>query len=141
MKYSILFVLVGLANIAFAQSLKGVVVDSMDRIGIALAEVNLVTDNGTFKSETDIDGSFLFDKIDGNLMLLEINSTGYQTKTVTHFTDVESRENTLLVELNAQFELDADSILVSVNVPIVSQDDTTQGQSFSRFEIQHSPLR
>ncbi len=129
--------------VAFAQTaLTGKVVDADNGDDpLPFATVSLER-GGVFVQGTnaDIDGNYYFSNIDPGTYDLVIAFTGYATQRLEGVQVNAGKQNVANVSLSAGVALDAVEV-VGYKVPLVEQDNTTQGRTITSEEIRNLPTR
>lgn len=115
----------------------GKVVDEMNEPVMFANVVLSINDTVFIGTQTDWDGFFSFSNIPPDIYRIEISYVGFPKFTLNDF---EIQENGI-VELTASLEREVklDMIQVILNIPIIEQDNLTQGTKFNQWEIQRSP--
>jgi len=133
----LVFIILGSFVTAFgqaSQSLQGTVTDAETGEPLMFATValnkggQLVT--GT---QTDFDGKYSFNGIDAGTFDLVVSYVGYQNKTISGVVIFSGKSLTLNVEVSQGVDLV--EIVVTYQVPLVEQDNTTQGTVVTSKEI------
>lgn len=108
-----------------------------------IAATVLITKNGVSVGGTvaDFDGNYNFSPIDPGTYNIEFSYTGYQSQRQEGVVIFAGRANKLDVALSAGVLLNADVEVVGYRVPLVEQDNTTQGQTITSEQIRNLPTR
>jgi outer membrane receptor protein involved in Fe transport len=133
----LIFIILGSIVTAFgqsSQSLQGTVKDAETGEPLMFATVAL-NKGGQFVTgaQTDFDGKYSFNGIDAGEYDLVVSYVGYQNKTISGVVVFSGRSITLNVEVSQGVDLV--EIVVTYQVPLVSQDNTTQGTVVTSKEI------
>jgi len=146
MKRSLLFFTLLLFSVSFlaAQaSLSGKVVDKGNKEPILFGTVSLYQ-NGVLKSgtETDFDGNYNFANLDPGTYEVQFGYLGYQTATVTGVQVFAGKAIKLDGEISEEgVLLDIGATVTAYRVPLVEQDNTTQGGTLTSEQIRNLPTR
>lgn len=133
------FIMLMSAVTAFAQtgsqSLQGVVTEQENGEPVMFANVALYK-NGALVTgtQTDFDGKYSFNDIDPGTYDVEASYVGYPTKKITGVVVFAGKSITLNIEMTAGVDIDLD-IVVTYEVPLIQQDNTTQGTVVTSKEI------
>lgn len=132
------FIMMVSAVTAFAQtgsqSLQGVVTEQETGDPVMFANVALYK-NGALVTgvQTDYDGKYSFNDIDAGTYDIEFSYVGFSNKKISDVVVFAGKSITLNVEMTVGVELDV--IEVVYEVPLVEQDNTTQGTVVTSKEI------
>jgi outer membrane receptor protein involved in Fe transport len=98
--------------------------------------------NGTFitGTSTDFDGNYNFANIDPGTYDMEISYVGFQTRIITDVVVFVGKANKLDVQLGAGVNLD-EVVVTGYRVPLIEQDNTTQGRTITSEDIKSLPTR
>ncbi len=145
MKRSLLFffLLLFVTTAAVAQtSLAGKVVDEASNEPIIFGTVVLYR-NGVLKSgtETDFDGNYSFSNIDPGTYDVEFSYTGYQTQRIAGVQVLAGKAVKLDAKISQGVTLDIGVTVVDYRVPLIQQDNTTQGAVLTSDQIRSLPTR
>lgn len=147
MKRSLLFFTLLLFSVSFlaAQSaqLSGKVIDRESKEPILFGTVSLYQ-NGVFESgtETDFDGNYNFANLDPGTYEVQFAFLGYQTSTVTGVQVFAGKAIKLDGEIAEEgVLLDIGATVIAYRVPLVEQDNTTQGGTLTSDQIRNLPTR
>jgi len=91
-------------------------------------------------SETDFDGVYSFTGIDPGTYDVEVSYVGFPTKRITGVQIFADKANTVNVALDAGIDLET-VVVIGYEVPLVEQDNTTQGKTLTSAEIRRRPVR
>ena len=134
---SLLFV----ANLTFAQTtLAGKVTDGGTGEELISASI-VITKNGTFiqGDVTDFDGNFSI-RVDPGTYDVEISYTGYQTQRITDIIATEGNATKVDMQLNSGV-VTKEVVIVGYKVPLIKQDETSQGRTVTSEQIKNLPTR
>ncbi|WP_020538294.1 TonB-dependent receptor [Lewinella cohaerens] len=147
MKRSLLFFTLLLFSVSFlaaqSASLSGKVVDRGNKEPILFGTVSLYQ-NGVLKSgtETDFDGNYNFANLDPGTYEVRFGYLGYQTATVTGVQVFAGKAIKLDGEIAEEgVLLDIGATVTAYRVPLVEQDNTTQGGTLTSDQIRSLPTR
>jgi outer membrane receptor protein involved in Fe transport len=147
MKRSLLFVTLFLCSIGFAvaqsASLQGKVTEAAAGEPVLFASVALYQ-NGVLKTgtETDFDGNYNFANLDPGSYAVEVSYLGLQTQRVEDITVFEGKVRTVDIVLEEATGVMLDEVVVrEYKVPLVEQDNTTQGGTLTSDQIRNLPTR
>ncbi|MEM9835434.1 MAG: carboxypeptidase regulatory-like domain-containing protein [Bacteroidota bacterium] len=143
-KILLLFTLLFISVAAFAQTaLKGKVVDGdAGDDPLPFASVSIEKE-GVFitGTNTDIDGNYSFSNIDPGTYTIIATFTGYATQRLEGVKVFAGKSNVADVKLSSSSQtLDVVEV-VAYTVPLVEQDNTTQGKTVTSEEIYNLPTR
>ena len=130
------------ATFAFAQtSLQGKLTDLDSGEPILFATVAIYK-NGVLVTgtETDFDGNYNFNNIDPGTYDVETSYTGYQPAKVTGVVVLAGKVNKLDFKMTSGLTLD-EVVVTEYKVPLIEQDNTTQGGIVTGEQIQNLPTR
>lgn len=139
------FLLVGfvlmLCTSIFAQtSLSGNVSDDTNE-PIILGNVALYKKGVLIRgTETDFDGNYILGNLDPGTYDVEFTYTGYQSQKVEGVIIYANKTNALDATLSTGVTLDAVEV-IAYEVPLVEQDNTTQGGTVTSEQIRQLPTR
>ncbi|NJC25087.1 carboxypeptidase regulatory-like domain-containing protein [Neolewinella antarctica] len=140
----LLFVLLLVAATAFAQTaLKGEITDNDTGEPLLFATIQLLK-NGAFYqgTQTDLEGNYYISNIDPGTYELRVDYTGYPVTKLTGVVILQGKTNTVNVAPSSAGGVLLDQIVVSeYRVPLVEQDNTTQGQTITAEQIRNLPTR
>ncbi|OAV45570.1 carboxypeptidase regulatory-like domain-containing protein [Lewinella sp. 4G2] len=140
----LLLLLLFSTTVAFAQTaIKGQVTDMDSGETLPFATVQLLK-NGAFYqgTQTDFDGNYYIANIDPGTYELQIDYTGYPPKKLTGVNVLQGKTNNVDVEVTNDGGIDIETIVVTAyEVPLVEQDNTTQGQTITAEQIRNLPTR
>jgi outer membrane receptor protein involved in Fe transport len=133
----LIFIILGSIVTAFgqsSQSLQGTVKDAATSEPLMFATVALKKGGQLVTgAQTDFDGKYSFNGIDAGTYDVEVSYVGYNTRTTEGVVIFSGRSITLNIEMSQGIELE--EIVVTYQVPLVSQDNTTQGTIVTSKEI------
>ena len=138
-----LFFLVCISVGALAQtSLEGKITDAESGEPIIFCNVALFK-NGNLAtgSESDLDGNYFFSNIDPGNYAVEVSYVGYQTQRIENVVILSGKTNRLDIKLSQGTTLDLGIEVVDYVVPLIEQDNTTQGQVVTAEKIRNLPTR
>ena len=145
MKRTLLLFLLLFSTVAvFAQTaLKGKVTDEDTGEGLPFATVKLLRNGAYYQgSQTDFDGNYRFSNIDPGTYDLQVEFTGYPDKLITGVVVNQGKTNNVDILTTNSGGVNLDEIVViGYEVPLVEQDNTTQGQTITAEEIRNLPTR
>lgn len=90
--------------------------------------------------ETDFDGVYSFTPIDPGNYDVEVSYVGFPSKRITGVVIYAEKSNTLNVQLTSGIDL-TEVVVIGYEVPLVEQDNTTQGATLTSEEIKRRPVR
>ncbi len=128
---------------AYAQTtLQGKVTDKETGEPILFGSVALYK-NGvlTTGTETDFDGNYNFTEIDPGTYDVEVTYVGYAKQRVTGVKALAGKANRLDIELSAEGVVLDEVVVTEYRVPLVEQDNTTQGAVITSDQIKNLPTR
>lgn len=132
------FIMLGSLVTAFgqaSQSLQGTVTDETGE-PLMFATVALKKGGSLITgAQTDLDGKYSFSSIDAGTYDVEVSYVGYPTKKTEGVVVYSGKSLTLNVEMTAGIDLDIE-VVVTYVVPLVEQDNTTQGTTVTAEEIE-----
>lgn len=122
-------------------SLQGKVSDTQSGHPIIFGTVALYQ-NGVLitGTETDFDGFFSITELDPGTYDVAFSYTGYFEKKVPGVTVTDGKANKLDVKMRAGAP-DCCPCIGGYILPLIKQDDTTQGFTFSSEDLRHMPYR
>ncbi len=121
--------------------LKGKIIDGQTKEGLIAAEVTLFKNNVLISgTTTDLDGAFEFQHIEPGTYRLDARYLGYQTQSLTGVLVKKGEENIAIIELETGVLMD-EVVIKEYKVPLISQDNTTQGKTVSSEEIRSLPSK
>ena len=122
-------------------SLEGKVVDATSGEALIFANVVLYK-NGVLVTGTqsDLDGNYVFSSIDPGTYDVEVHYTGYPTQRQTGVVVLAGKAINLDFKLDAGLLLDQVEI-VEYKVPLIEQDNTTQGGVKTAEQIRNLPTK
>lgn len=122
-------------------SLEGKVIDAETGEPVIFATVALykggILVTGT---ETDIDGYYIFSTIDPGTYDVEASYVGYQSQRTEGVVVLAGKSNKLNIELGEGVLLETIEV-VEYKVPLIEQDNTTQGQVVTAEKIRNLPTK
>ena len=122
-------------------SLAGKVLDESTGEPVMFSSVTLYQNNTLIKGvETDLDGNFLFENIDGGTYSIEANFMGYQPKRITDVIVYQGLSNILNIEISEGVNLD-EICVIGYREPLIIQDNCSQGSTVTSEEIRNLPIR
>lgn len=123
-------------------SLMGKVTDADSGEPLISASI-LITKNGVYTggTTTDFDGNYNISPIDPGNYEITFSYTGYQSQQQEGVVVFAGRSNKLDVKLSAGILLENDVEVIGYRIPLVEQDNTTQGQTITSEQIRNLPLR
>ncbi|MCB9286658.1 MAG: TonB-dependent receptor [Lewinellaceae bacterium] len=143
-RYLLLFFVLLIAGAgAHAQTtLQGKVTDKETGEPILFGSVALYK-NGvlTTGTETDFDGNFNFTELDPGTYDVEVTYVGYARQRVTGVKVLAGKANKLDIELSAEGVVLDEVVVTEYRVPLVEQDNTTQGAVITSDQIKNLPTR
>jgi len=93
-------------------------------------------------TETDLDGNYNFANMDPGTYDVEASYVGYQSQRVTGVKVFAGRANKLDIQLASSGGISlTEVVVVEYKVPLVEQDNTTQGQVITSDQIKNLPTR
>lgn len=138
----VLFVLLLTSAVAFGQtSLQGEVVDDTGEpiiFGSVALFKNGVLITGT---ETDFDGNYAFNEIDPGTYDVEVSYVGYNKQRVEGVKVFAGKANRLDVTMTSDAVNLQEVVVTDYKVPLVEQDNTTQGATITSDQIKNLPTR
>ncbi|MCB0638994.1 MAG: TonB-dependent receptor, partial [Lewinella sp.] len=137
----VLLFLLGTAYLGAQTSLSGKVKEGDTGEPIIFGTVVLYQ-NGVQKggTETDFDGNYNFASLDPGTYDVEFSYVGFQTQRITGVVVFDGKANKLDAELNSGVML-TEIEVVGYKVPLVEQDNTTQGATITSEQIRSLPTR
>lgn len=146
MKSSLLFFMSLLFSVSFlaaqSASLSGKVTEDNGE-PVLFGSVALYQ-NGNLKSgtETDFDGNYNFSNLDPGTYAIEVSYLGLQTQRIEDIKVFSGKAISVDVEMSEEgVLLDLDVVVKSYRVPLVEQDNTTQGGTLTSEQIRSLPTR
>ena len=138
---SVLFLLI--VSFTFGQTgeIQGKITDSSTGEGIPFA--NVVLDmNGNQKggAQTDFNGNYSIKPITPGAYDIKVTYVGYQPSTTTGVVVSADKITFLDITMNAGIQLDVVEI-IEYEVPLISEDNTTSGQTITSEDIENLPTR
>lgn len=146
MKRFLLFFTLLLVSVSFlaaqSASLSGNVSEEDTKEPVLFGSVALYQ-NGVLKSgtETDFDGNYNFSNLDPGTYDIEFGYLGYQTKRIEGVKVFAGKSIKLDAELSVEGVTLAQVVIVAYKVPLVEQDNTTQGGTLTSDQIKNLPTR
>ena len=125
-------------------ALKGRVTDvDDDGEPLAFATVQLLKNDAFYRgAQTDVDGNYYFTGVDPGTYDIQVDYTGYPPLRLTGIPILQGKTNTADVEMTSAGGVSLQEILVKdFRVPLVEQDNTTQGQTITSEQIRNLPTR
>ena len=138
---SFVFLMVG--SVVFGQtSLDGKVTDTESGEAILFGNVALYKNGNLITgTDTDFDGNYVLSNIDPGTYDLEVSFVGYTPKRVTGVVVYAGKSNKLNVEISSGVTLDIGAEIIEYKVPLIEQDNTSQGGTITAEEIKNLPTR
>lgn len=139
----LLFLLVLSAFTAFAQTaLKGKVTDETGE-ALPFATIQLFKGGSFYQgTQTDLDGNYFISPVDPGTYDIQADYTGYQPMKLTGIPVNAGKTNVADVEMNSDGGVVLEEIVVvAYEVPLIEQDNTTQGQTVTSEQIKNLPTR
>ncbi|HFA50692.1 MAG TPA: TonB-dependent receptor [Bacteroidetes bacterium] len=90
-------------------------------------------------TETDIEGFYSITALDAGTYDVVFSYTGYQDKKISGVVITSGKTNRLDAKIRSGIDLK--EVIVTYKRPLISQDETTQGQVFSSDDIKKLPTR
>lgn len=144
MKRTLLLLTFLLSTVAiFAQTaLKGKVTDDdAGGDGLPFASVALKKGPDILQGvTTDLDGNYFFANIDPGTYDIEVSFTGYSTQRLEGVLVKAGQTNVANVGMSSGVNLD-EVVVKGYKVPLIDQDNTTQGRTVTSEEIRNLPTR
>ena len=128
---------------AYAQTtLQGKVTDKETGEPILFGSVALYK-NGVLitGTETDFDGNYNFTELDPSTYDVEVSYVGYSKQRVTSVKVLAGKANKLDMEMTPEGVLLGEVVVTEYRVPLVEQDNTTQGAVITSDQIKNLPTR
>jgi hypothetical protein len=133
----LIFIILGSIVTAFgqsSQSLQGTVTDIENGEQLMFATVALKKGGQLVTgAQTDFDGKYSLNNINAGEYDVEVSYVGYSTKTISGVVVFAGKSVTLNIEMTQGIEMEA--IVVTYTVPLIEQDNTTQGTVVTSKEI------
>jgi outer membrane receptor protein involved in Fe transport len=131
----------GSVSLEAQTSVFGVVTDAESGEPVLFCNVALFR-NGVLQTgtQTDFDGNYSISNIDPGSYDIEVSYVGYQTRRVTGVLVQAGRANKVDLEMEPGVQLDVVEI-VGYKVPLIEQDNTTQGGTVTAEQIQRLPTK
>ena len=128
--------------VAQSASLSGKVIEGESKEPALFGSVVLYQ-NGVFKSgtETDFDGNYNFSNLDAGTYDVEFGYLGFQTQRVEGVVVFAGKALKLDSELEVEGVLLDQIVVKAYKVPLVEQDNTTQGGTLTSEQIRNLPTR
>ncbi|MCB0641019.1 MAG: TonB-dependent receptor [Phaeodactylibacter sp.] len=122
-------------------SLRGKVTDKESGEPVIFANV-VLKKNGVFITggETDFDGNYSITSLDPGVYDVEVSQIEYSPQTVTGVQVSAGKANSLDVQMFIGQTLD-EIIVIGYEIPLIEQDNTTQGGTVSAETIQRLPTK
>lgn len=139
---TITFLLCSVMLFAQDASIQGKVTDQETNEPIIFGSVALYK-NGVLitGTETDFDGNYSISPIDPGTYSVEVSYLGYQTQKIEGFVASAGKANKLDVQISDDaVNLDVVEV-VAYTVPLIEQDNTTQGGTLTSDQIRNLPTR
>ncbi len=131
------FIMLGSFVTAFgqsSQSLQGTVTDAETGEPLMFATVALKKGGTPITgTQTDFDGKYSFNGIDAGTYDVEVSYVGYSTAAITDVVVYSGKAITVNIQMSQGVQLDV--IEVVYTVPLVEQDNTSQGATVTAAEI------
>ena len=138
----VLFVLLFSGATAFGQTvLQGKVVDDTGEpiiFGSVALYKSGVLETGT---ETDFDGNYSFNEIDPGSYDVEVSYVGYNKQRIEDVKVFAGKANRLDITMTSDAVNLDEVVVTSYKVPLVEQDNTTQGSTITSDQIKNLPTR
>ena len=133
--------LFGVSATVAQTSLRGKITDKESGEPVIFANV-VLNKNGVFITggETDFDGNFSITNIDPGVYDVEVSQIEYSSQTITGVQVTAGKANTLDVEMYVGQTLD-EVIVIGYTVPLIEQDNTTQGGTVTAEQINKLPTK
>ena len=129
------------ASVAAQTSLAGKVIDDNGEPvffgNVALYKQGVLIRGG----ETDLDGNYVIGNLDPGTYDVEFSYTGLQSKKYEGVIIYGGKTNKLNADLASGVLLDLDVEVIAYEVPLVEQDNTTQGGTVTSEQIRQLPTR
>ena len=136
-RFILLLLFVAMSTVAFSQTaLSGKVTDEESGEGLINATLKLYK-NGVFVTGkvTDFDGNFSFSPLTAGTYELEVSNIGYKTVKTPGIIVYVNKTNTVNVKLPTSATTLVEVVVRDYEVPLIEQDNTTQGQVVTAKEI------
>ena len=139
--FTIFCCLFAFGSFAQSTSLSGKVLDAKTQDPILFASVALYLNDILISgAETDMDGNYHFDLMQGGIYAIEVTYIGYQPKKMTGVVIYEGQKN--LIDISIQEGVLMDEIeVIGYKEPLIKQDNTSQGSTISNETITNLPTR
>ncbi len=128
----------------FAQdaSIQGKVTDGETGEPIIFGNVALIK-NGVLitGTQTDFDGNYSINPIDPGNYDVEVSYVGYNTSRITGFVASAGKANKLDIQLGSGAVDLNEIVVVAYEVPLIEQDNTTQGGTLTSDQIRQLPTK
>ncbi len=123
-------------------SLQGKVTDQESGEPIIFGNVAIYR-NGvlTTGTETDFDGNYSLTSIDPGTYDVEVTYVGYARQRVTGVKVLAGKANKLDIKISAEGVVLDEVVVTEYKVPLIEQDNTTQGQVITSDQIKNLPTR
>ncbi len=138
----IAFTFIG-ASLQAQTSLQGKVTDADTGEPLIYANILILKNgNNIGGTTTDLDGNYSVNPIDPGTYNIEISYTGYTTQRQEDVIALAGKSNVLNIELQEGIlAVEGGIEVVGYRVPLVEQDNTTQGQTITSEQIRNLPTR
>ena len=138
----LLFLFSSLSAVA-QTALKGTVTDEDSGETLPFATVQLLKNGALYQgAQTDLDGAYRFSNIDPGTYDIQVDYTGYPPKKLEGVPILQGKTNNVDITTSSAGGVLLDEIVViDYEVPLVEQDNTTQGQTITAEQIRNLPTR
>ena len=134
----------GLGNVLPAQNLviQGKVLEEESKEPVIFGTVALFRDTVLLQqTETDFDGNYFFQQLTAGTYSVEFRYLGLETTLITDINLLSSTPVLVNAELAPQGVMLEQVVVISYRVPLIEQDQTTQGGTITSQEIRALPTR
>lgn len=139
----LLISLVWFAHALFGQtSLTGKITDEETGEPLIFATI-LLTKNGVsvVGSTADVDGNYSISPLDPGTYDIQFSYTGYQSQRQEGVVVFAGKANKLDIKLSSGIVIESDIEVIGYRVPLIEQDNTSQGQTITSEQIKSLPSR
>ncbi|MDQ3017339.1 MAG: TonB-dependent receptor, partial [Bacteroidota bacterium] len=122
-------------------SLEGKLTDAASGDAIIFANVILFKNGVQLTgTQSDLDGNYVFSNIDPGTFDVKVVYTGYPEQTTTGVVVLGGKSNRLNFKMDAGIQL-TEAIVTAYKVPLIEQDNTTQGGIKTAEQIRNLPVK
>lgn len=141
--YLLIVFIIGSISLSQAQTSLGGKIKDADSHEIVIGATILLFKDGVQKQGTVADewGNYQFSNIDPGTYRVEVSMISYAKQVITNVVVGSGKVNKLDVQLTSESKTLDEVVVTEHKVPLVEQDNTTQGVTLTKEQIEKSPFR